>query len=116
MLRGEVWLINLDPTLGAEIKKTRPAIIVNRDAVGSLPLRVIVPLTERKPHHFRIRWMVPIDPDPQNGLTKASTADTFQVRSVDEWRFVRRLGKVGEGVMQAIERALAGVFGIRMKE
>jgi hypothetical protein len=38
MGRGEVWLINLDPTVGAEIKKTRPAVIVNDNAVGILPL------------------------------------------------------------------------------
>ncbi|MSR83413.1 MAG: hypothetical protein EXS58_10900 [Candidatus Latescibacteria bacterium] len=43
MLRGEIWLLNLDPTLGAEIKKTRPGIIVNDNAVGVLPLKVIVP-------------------------------------------------------------------------
>lgn len=43
MLRGQVWLINFDPTVGAEIRKTRPAIIVNDDAVGILPLRVIMP-------------------------------------------------------------------------
>jgi mRNA interferase MazF len=48
MHRGDVWLINLDPTVGAEIKKTRPAVIVNDDAVGILPLRVIVPITEWK--------------------------------------------------------------------
>lgn len=39
MRRGEVWLINLDPTVGAEIKKTRPAVIVNDDAIGILPLK-----------------------------------------------------------------------------
>lgn len=43
MQRGEVWLINLDPTIGAEIMKTRPAVIVNDDSIGILPLRVIVP-------------------------------------------------------------------------
>jgi len=46
MRRGEVWQINLDPTLGAEIKKTRPAVIVNDDAVGRLPLSIIVPITD----------------------------------------------------------------------
>jgi mRNA interferase MazF len=46
MQRGEVWLINLDPTIGAELRKTRPAIIVNDDAIGILPLKVIVPVTE----------------------------------------------------------------------
>ena len=48
MLRGEVWLISLDPTVGAEIRKTRPAMIVSEDAIGVLPLRVVVPLTEWK--------------------------------------------------------------------
>jgi mRNA-degrading endonuclease toxin of MazEF toxin-antitoxin module len=37
MRRGEVWLINLDPTIGAELKKTRPAVIVNDDTAGLLP-------------------------------------------------------------------------------
>jgi mRNA interferase MazF len=46
LLRGEVWLGNLDPTFGAEIKKTRSAIIVNDDAVGILPLKVIVLIRE----------------------------------------------------------------------
>ena len=48
MRRGDIWLINLDPTVGAEIKKTRPAIIVNDDAIGILPLKIIVPITEWK--------------------------------------------------------------------
>jgi mRNA interferase MazF len=48
MRRGEVWLINLSPSLGAEIQKTRPAVIMNDDAIGILPLKVIVPITEWK--------------------------------------------------------------------
>jgi mRNA interferase MazF len=43
--KGEVWLVNLDPTIGDEIQKLRPAIVVNRDALGVLALRVIVPIT-----------------------------------------------------------------------
>ncbi len=50
MNRGEIWLINLNPTVGAEIQKTRPAIIVNDDELGILPLCVIVPLTNWKDH------------------------------------------------------------------
>jgi mRNA interferase MazF len=48
MKQGEIWLINLDPTLGAEIKKIRPAVIVNDDALGKLPLKIIVPITDWK--------------------------------------------------------------------
>ena len=51
MKQGEIWSVNLDPTLGAEIRKTRPIIIVNDDAVGRLPLKIIVPLTDRKAHY-----------------------------------------------------------------
>jgi len=46
MNRGDIWLINLSPTIGAEITKTHPGVIVNDDAIGTLPLKVIVPITE----------------------------------------------------------------------
>jgi mRNA interferase MazF len=82
MRRGEVWLINLDPTVGAEIKKTRPAVIVNDDAIGILPLKVIVPITEWKDRYAVAPWMIPVTPDAQNGLGKPSAADAFQVRSL----------------------------------
>jgi len=84
MRQGEIWLINLDPTLGAEIKKTRPAIVVNDNAIGRLPLKVIVPLTDWKVRYTAAPWMVKLDPDKKNKLTKASSADCFQVRSLSE--------------------------------
>ena len=48
MKQSEVWILNLDPTIGAEIKKTRPVIVVNDDALGKLPLKIIVPVTDWK--------------------------------------------------------------------
>jgi len=110
--RGEVWLINLDPTVGAEIKKTRPAVIVNDDAVGVLPLRVIVPLTDWKERFAVAPWLVRVEPDAANGLEKASAADAFQVRSVSQQRFARLLGKLPESAMRDITRALATVLSI----
>ncbi len=94
MLRGEVWLLNLDPTIGAEIRKTCPVIVVSSDAIGILPLRVIVPLTDWKERYRAAAWMVEILPDPQNGLAKPSAADAFQVRSVSTVRFVRKMGSL----------------------
>jgi len=105
--RGEVWLINLDPTVGAEIKKTRPAVIVNDDAVGALPLRVIVPLTEWRDRFAIAPWLIRIESDAENGLEKVSAADAFQVRSVSQQRFVRLLGKLSQSAMQDITRATA---------
>jgi mRNA interferase MazF len=113
MRRGEVWLVNLDPTIGAEIKKTRPAVIVNNDAVGILPLRVVVPITEWRDRYAVARWMVRLEPTPENGLDKSPAADAFQVRSVAQQWLVRRLGKLSESAMQEITRALAVVLVIR---
>jgi len=106
MRSGEVWLINLDPTIGAEIKKTRPVVIVSRDLTTALRLKVVVPLTQWKARYEQVPWMVRIDPNPQNGLAKPSSADAFQVRAVDESRFVRQLGRVSEQNMKAIGEAL----------
>ena len=114
MRRGEVWLINLEPTIGAEIQKTRPAIIVNDDAMGILPLKVIVPITEWKERYAVAPWMVRLEPDAENGLDKSSAADAFQVRSVAQERFTQRLGKVSSIVMQEITTALAVVLSIEL--
>ena len=79
MKQSEIWLINLDPTIGAEIQKTRPSIIVNDNAVGKLPLKIIVLLSDWKEHYAKAPWMVKISPDEINQLAKVSTADCFQV-------------------------------------
>lgn len=113
MQRGEVWLINLDPTIGAEIKKSRPAIIVNDDAIGILPLKVIVPVTEWKEHYTAAPWLVRLLPNSENGLEKPSAADAFQIRSVSQQRFVRRLGRLSDAALKAIAEALCVVLSIR---
>ena len=92
MKQGDIWLINLDPTVGSEIKKTRPAIIVNDNAIGRLPLKIIVPLTDWKNRYDIAPWMVKIKPDKRNGLKKTSAADCFQVRSISEQRFAKKMG------------------------
>ena len=112
MLRGEVWTLNLNPTVGAEIRKTRPVIIVNDDAIGILPLKVVVPVTDWKDRFEEVVWMTKIEPTGENGLTKDSAADAFQIRSVSQERFVRRLGKISEQQLAEISEALAIVLKI----
>lgn len=77
MNQGEVWLINLEPTLGSEIKKIRPCIIVNDNDLGKLPLKIIVPLTDWKDRYSFAPWMIKISPDANNNLSKVSAADCF---------------------------------------
>ena len=89
MKQGEIWLINLDPTVGAEMNKTRPAVIVNDDQLGKLPLKIIAPITDWKEHYGVAVWMVAIDPSRQNGLAKKSSIDCFQIRSVSKNRLIK---------------------------
>ncbi len=112
MRQGEIWLINLDPTKGAEIKKTRPAIIVNDDSLGKLPLKIIVPLTDWKKRYEVAPWMVEIEANSRNGLTKNSSADCFQIRSISEKRFVKRLGKITKSELDEIRIGLSKVLSI----
>ena len=62
--RGEVWAVNFDPTVGAEIKKTRPAVVVGSEAVGILPVKLIAPLTDWKHYFVGNAWHVRIAPVP----------------------------------------------------
>lgn len=113
MKRSEIWLISLDPTIGAEIKKTRPAIIVNDDELGLLPLRVIVPLTDWKDKYSIASWMVKVESNDSTNLTKTSSADCFQVRSVSKNRFIKKIGKIDEATTKQIEKSLAAVLSIK---
>lgn len=112
MKQGEVWLINLDPTIGSEISKTRSAVIVNDNTLGRLPLKIIVPLTDWKDRYAVAAWMVKMEPDRLNKLSKTSAADCFQVRSVAQERLVKKIGTIDPDGMSQIRQALALVFNI----
>ncbi|MFO8009551.1 MAG: type II toxin-antitoxin system PemK/MazF family toxin [Dehalococcoidia bacterium] len=105
--RGEIWIINFDPTVGAEIRKTRPAVVVNSDAVGRLPVKLIAPITDWKQHFSHTYWHIKLEPDEINKLEKASAVDVLQLRGMDIQRFVRRLGRVPSTTMEEIAAAIA---------
>jgi mRNA interferase MazF len=109
--RGEVWNVNLDPTIGAEISKIRPAVVINVPGVGRLPLAIIVPITDWKPVFESFVWFTYLSPTPVNGLTKPSGADAFQVKSVSELRLQRRLGRLAPPELAAIAAAVALCVG-----
>jgi mRNA interferase MazF len=109
---GELWLVNLDPTLGDEIKKVRPAVVVSRDAIGVLALRVVVPVTAWQDRFGDCAWLVRLEPDASNGLDKLSTADTFQVRSLSCRRFVRLLGHLSAADQSRIAGGLRTVLDL----
>jgi mRNA interferase MazF len=110
--RGDVWLVNFDPAVGAEIRKARPAVVINVDSVGRLPLRIIVPVTDWKPVYASYPWFVELPVSSANGMSKHSGADAFQVKSVSENRFVLRLGEVAAAQLDEIAQAIALCVGV----
>ena len=104
--RGEIWIVSFDPTLGAEITKDRPAVVVNVPEVGKLPLHIVVPVTEWDARYAALPWHTKLEPSALNGLSKDSSADSFQVKSVSVIRFKSRVGEVSS---EELENIIAGI-------
>ena len=109
--RGDIWTVNFDPTIGAEIGKARPAVVIGVESIGRLPLQLVVPITDWKSIYANYPWFVELTPTASNGLLKPSGADAFQVKSISETRFVRRLGRVSEDQVLEIAEAIALCVG-----
>lgn len=110
MKQAEIWEINLSPTIGAEIRKVRPAVIINDDAMGVLPLRVIALITGWKNQFQNALWMVKLTPDPDNNLKIMSTVDCFQIRSISTHRFIKKIGTVSIEKLEQIKEAVKTVI------
>ncbi|MBM2813396.1 MAG: mazF [Ignavibacteria bacterium] len=106
MKRGEIWAVDFNPTIGAEINKIRPAVIISDDNIGILPLKIIIPITDWKLEFTNYSWMTKIQPSKINNLSKNSCADSFQVKSLSINRFIHKIGKVTK---EEIEEIVAGV-------
>ena len=112
MNQGEIWLVNLDPTIGAEINKTRPALIINDNGLGRLPLKIIVPITGWKEHYSIAPWMIKIEPHQKNGLSKTSSIDCFQIRSVSQQRLVEKIGEITVDEISKVHEGILKILGI----
>jgi len=110
--RGEIWLVDFDPAVGAEIQKVRPAVVLSMDTIGRLPLRIVVPITDWKALYASFPWFVELPATTSNGLSKDSGADAFQTKSVSEKRFVRCLGEITVAQLDEIASTIALCVGV----
>jgi mRNA interferase MazF len=108
--RGEIWLTNFDPTLGTEIKKIRPAVILSADAIGRLPIKLVAPITDWKPYFESNLWHIKLEPTTPNGLSKTSAIDALQLRGLDTQRFIRKLGNLDAETMAELALAIITVI------
>ena len=111
--RGEIWEVTFDPAVGAEIRKPRPAVVMTARGIGRLPLSIVVPITEWQAVFAQCAWFTRLTPSLENGLTKISAADAFQVKSVSEIRLSRRLGRLTDAELVEIAAAIAVCVGHR---
>jgi len=108
--RGEIWVVNLGSTVGTEMKKFRPAVIISSDGVGKLPIKLIAPITDWKQNFNSNLWHVKLVPNKSNGLSKISAVDALQIRGVDKKRLTKRIGVLSATEMQEIVTAVALVI------
>lgn len=107
--RGSVYLVALDPAIGHEIRKTRPAVVVSNDHMNELAETILVmPITAGRHRYYH--WIV-LDP-PEGGVTKPSSIVTEQVRAIDKTRLRRRLGLLRSTTIAKIEQAIRDNFGL----
>jgi mRNA interferase MazF len=108
--RSEIWIVNLDPTIGSEIKKSRPAVIISSNDISKLPLKLISPITKWKDYFEDNIWHIKLLPNPLNGLSDESAVDVLQTRCVDTGRFVKKIGSLTTGEMEEIIISLTSII------
>lgn len=100
MKRGEVWWVNFDPSVGGEIQKERPVVIVSNDIANRLLNRLqVVPLSTKVDRLYPSEAYVTI-----NGVQQKAMAD--QLTTVSKQRLTNQLGKLSKADLQAVERVI----------
>ena len=101
--RGDVWLVSLDPTVGSEIRKTRPCVVVSPPEIHDvLRTAIVAPLTSKG---FPAPFRIPVVFSGTSGLVVLD-----QLRTVDKARLVKRLGGLAEAELSAVLSGLQELF------
>ena len=106
MLRGEVWWVNFDPSLGGEVQKTRPAVIVSNDASNRTLNRIqVVPITSQTDRVYPCEAIVTL-----NGDRRKAMAD--QMATVSKLRISSRVGVLSEADLRLVDGAIRVQLGL----
>lgn len=107
--KGEIWLVNLDPAIGHEINKSRPAVIIQNDIGNKYStITIVAPITSQG-----VERIYPIEVLLKNsGLEKKSKVLLNQIRAIDKKRLVKKLGKVDDYTLTQIDDALKISLGL----
>ena len=112
MKSGEIYSVNWDPTIGDEIKKRRPVIILNGGHEKHLKLAIVVPVTAWSRYWDENPFFVTLEPNSKNGLSKKSSVDCFQIRAISHNRFVKKIGNISKDEINLIRKSIALILYI----
>ena len=109
--RGEIWIVELDPTCGHEMQKTRYSLVIQSDVLNKkLPTYIITPITSKvRPEWFPIGIIIK---KGECGLSKESQIMLNQIKACDITRFKRKVGKISENIMTQVNESLEFVLGL----
>ena len=109
--RGDIWLVNLDPTVGHEIRKSRPGLVIQNDIGNKYsPVTIIAPITSQKAENI-----YPFEAGNSkkvSGLDKNSKILLNQIRAIDKNRLVKKFGKADEETMTEVNEAIKVSLGL----
>ena len=110
--RGDIYLVAFDPTVGYEIRKTRPALVIQND-IGNRhsPLTIVAAITSKvSPVLYPVE--VIIQPSIANGLGSLSAIRLDHIRTIDKRRLIKRLGVVGQSTLLKVDEAIQISLGL----
>ncbi|WP_223157448.1 type II toxin-antitoxin system PemK/MazF family toxin [Sulfurovum sp. bin170] len=113
--QSEIWLVNLNPTIGTEINKTRPCLVIGDDTIGKLKSKTVLPITGWSETYSFVPWMVKCEPTKDNHLTKDSAIDTFQIRNLSTKRFIKKIGVIDSELLFVVHSIVAQTLSVRYK-
>ncbi len=109
--RGEIYWVNFNPTIGAEINKTRPALVIQNDINNRHSSMTIVAAITSKCDGRVFSFEVMLD-DSDCGLVQKSMVLLNQIRAVDKQRLIKKIGRLNADKMFLVNRALAISLGL----
>ena len=105
--RGEIYLVNFDPSIGAEIKKTRPALILQNDIANRYSsVTIVAAITSFSDKDGKMYSTEVFIGDSEGGLDNDSVALLNQIRTIDKQRLVKKLGVLKDKTMAQIDKAV----------
>ena len=113
--QSEIWLVNLNPTIGTEINKTRPCLVIGDDTIGKLKSKTVLPMTSWSEIYDSVPWMIKCEPTSKNHLSKNSAIDCFQIRNLSTKRFIKKIGAIDSELLFSVHSIVAQTLSVRYR-